>query len=156
MRTLEITEADYSNSKHAEAVLEVTDRYARDPMGSEEPLSPKVREKLIDEMKNFPCSFSIIAFVDDKPAGVANCVYSFSTFKAARIINIHDLAVMPDFRGQGIGEALLATVEKKAEKEKCCKITLEVREDNRARSLYERFGFSYGNPRMFFMDKELD
>ncbi|MFO8066626.1 MAG: hypothetical protein R6U11_03490 [Bacteroidales bacterium] len=40
-------------------------------------------------------------------------------------------------------------------KENCCKVTLEVREDNRARNLYERSGFSYGEPRMFFMEKEV-
>jgi ribosomal protein S18 acetylase RimI-like enzyme len=79
----------------------------------------------------------------------------FSTFKAQKVINIHDLAVNPQFRGNGIGEALLAEVERKAKKENCCKVTLEVREDNRARNLYERAGFSYGEPRMFFMEKEI-
>jgi len=37
---------------------------------------------------------------------------------------------------------------------KCCKLTLEVRVDNRARELYERFGFETGDPEMLFMTKE--
>jgi ribosomal protein S18 acetylase RimI-like enzyme len=49
----------------------------------------------------------------------------------------------------------MKAVEKRAMEENCYKITLEVREDNRARSLYERFGFEYGEPRMFFMEKKV-
>ena len=69
---------------------------------------------------------------------------------------MHDLAVSPEFRGKGIGRGLLGAVEKKAKAENCCKITLEVREDNRAKRLYERQGFSNGDPRMFFMEKYLE
>jgi ribosomal protein S18 acetylase RimI-like enzyme len=82
-------------------------------------------------------------------------VFSFSTFYAKKVLNVHDLAVNPAFRGNGVGEALLAAVEKEAKEENCCKITLEVREDNRAQNLYERFGFSNEEPRMFFMEKML-
>jgi len=65
------------------------------------------------------------------------------------------LVVKPEFREKGIGEALMNAVEEKAKEENCKKITLEVREDNRARSLYERFGFEYGEPKMFFMEKKI-
>lgn len=155
MKKLEILEADFSNKTHTDAIMFVTEEYAKDPMGLDKPLSATVRDKLIEEMKKFPGSFSMIAFFDGEPAGVANCIYSFSTFNAAKIINIHDLAVIPAYRSKGIGEALLVSVEKKAAETNCCKVTLEVREDNRARNLYERNGFSYGNPRMYFMSKNL-
>lgn len=155
MRKLEIVKADLSNEEHSNAILTITDAYARDPMGLNRPLTENVKNTLIENLNNFPCNLHFIAFMDGKPAGVANCVFSFSTFFAAKVLNVHDLAVNPTYRGNGIGEALLGAVEKEAEKENCCKITLEVREDNRARSLYERFGFSYGEPRMFFMDKKL-
>lgn len=155
MKELVIIEADLSNKEHADAVLFVTNEYAKDPMGLGEQLPEKVREKLIDEIKKFSGWLSFLAFYDDQPAGIANCVYSFSTFNAAWVINVHDLAVLPTFRSKGIGEALLAAVEKKAEKTNCCKVTLEVREDNRARNLYERMGFEYGDPAMFFMSKYL-
>lgn len=155
MKELEIIEADLRNKKHADAILYITNQYASDPMGLGESLSEDVREKLIKEMKAFSGAFSLIAYFNDDPAGVANCVYSFSTFNASKVINIHDLAVISSFRDKGIGKALIDSVEKKAVNEKCCKVTLEVREDNRARNLYERMGYSYGNPTMYFMSKLL-
>lgn len=155
MKELHIIEADFSNKEHAEAVLFVTNEYAKDPMGRGEALPDDIKESLIEKVKNFPVWFSFLAMFNNEPAGIANCVYSFSTFNAAKVINVHDLAVLPQFRGKGIGEALLATVEKKAKETNCCKVTLEVREDNRARNLYERMDFEYGDPRMFFMSKYL-
>lgn len=155
MQKLEIIKADLDNDKHSSAILELTDSYAQDPMGLDSPLKKEVKQKLIAELKKFPCNLHFIAFMDGKPAGVANCVFSFSTFYAAKVINIHDLAVNPSYRSNGIGEALMGAVEKEAVAENCCKVTLEVREDNRARNLYERSGFSYGEPRMFFMEKKL-
>lgn len=155
MQKLEIIKADLENDQHSSAILELTDSYAKDPMGLDGPLNEEVKKKLIAELKKFPCNLHFIAYMDGKPAGVANCVFSFSTFYAAKVINIHDLAVNPSYRSNGIGEALIGAVEKEAIAENCCKVTLEVREDNRARNLYERSGFSYGEPRMFFMEKKL-
>lgn len=155
MKKLEIVRADLTKESHSQAVLEITDMYAQDPMGMNRSLPEGTKSKLIDELRKFPCNLHLIAFIDGEPAGIANCVFSFSTFYAQKVLNVHDLAVNPAFRGNGIGQALLSSVEKEARKEECCKVTLEVREDNRARSLYERFGFSYGEPRMFFMEKML-
>lgn len=155
MRKLEIVRADLSNQEHQQAILDITDMYAQDPMGMNRSLGEETKANLIEELKNFPCNMHLIAYVDENAAGIANCVFSFSTFYAKKVLNVHDLAVNPAFRGNGVGEALLAAVEKEAEKENCCKITLEVREDNRAQNLYERFGFSNEEPRMFFMEKML-
>lgn len=153
MKKIKIIEADLSDKNHADAVLFLTNEYAKDPMGLEEPLSEDIQSKLIKQMKNTPNVFSLIAFVDGEPAGIANCITSFSTFNAAKVINVHDLSVRAVFRGNGIGEALLKAVEEKAAQNNCSKITLEVREDNRAKNLYDRMGFSYGNPTMYFMSK---
>lgn len=155
MNKLEIVEVDLSNNDHKESILKITNRYAKDPMGDGKPLANAVKTNLIDELKAFDSYLGLLAFVNGEGAGLANCFYGFSTFKAARLINIHDLAVLPKFRSMGIGKALLGSVVKKAEEENCCKVTLEVREDNRARNLYEREGFSYGNPTMYFMTKEI-
>ncbi|MGM0745872.1 MAG: GNAT family N-acetyltransferase, partial [Bacteroidota bacterium] len=114
MKELVIIEADLNNPNHAEALLFSTDQYARDAMGMKRPLKEETKAVLVDKLKSFPCYIGFLAFIDDQPAGVANCVYSFSTFKAQKVINIHDLAVNPQFRGNGIGEALLAEVERKA------------------------------------------
>ncbi len=155
MQKLEIIKADLDNDVHGKAILQITDAYARDPLGMGQSLPQQVKDSLIEKLRDFQCSIHFIAFMDEEPVGVANCVFSFSTFYAAKVVNIHDLAVNPEFRGNGIGEALLGAVQRMAEDEDCCKITLEVREDNRARKLYERFGFTFGEPRMFFMEKPI-
>jgi ribosomal protein S18 acetylase RimI-like enzyme len=85
----------------------------------------------------------LLAFADEQPVGLAVCFFGFSTFNARPLLNIHDLAVLPAYRGKGVGRALLVEAEKHARARGCCRLTLEVQDDNiRARSLYERFGFS--------------
>ncbi len=70
------------------------------------------------------------------------CFVGLSTFSALPLLNIHDLAVRPEFRGTGLGRALLDAAEDEARERGCCKLTLEVQEDNtRARSVYRAFGF---------------
>lgn len=155
MNEMEIIEVDLKRPDHSSAVLQITNRYAKDPMGDEKPLPETIKADLIKELMSFDPYLGILAFVNGEAAGLANCFYGFSTFKAARLINIHDLAVLPKYRSMGIGQALIGSVVKRAREENCCKVTLEVREDNRARNLYEREGFSYGKPTMYFMTKEL-
>jgi ribosomal protein S18 acetylase RimI-like enzyme len=83
-----------------------------------------------------------LALDDATPIGIAVCFVGFSTFAARPLINIHDLAVVPECRGQGVGRLLLERVEAKGRELGCCKLTLEVREDNhRAQRLYQKFGF---------------
>ena len=83
----------------------------------------------------------------------------FSTFYARPLLNIHDLAVHRDYRGQGVGRALIAAIEEKARKLNCCKLTLEVRQDNDiAWGLYRNVGFGNegtGGGQMAFMTKPL-
>ncbi|MGN6277655.1 MAG: GNAT family N-acetyltransferase, partial [Sphingomonas sp.] len=56
------------------------------------------------------------------------------------------LAVLPRYRGQGIGRALLAAVEQEAKRRGACKLTLEVLGGNApAIALYAAEGFAqYG------------
>ena len=89
-----------------------------------------------------PTSRVWLALDGDMAVGVCVGFLGFSTFQALPLINIHDLAVLPEQRGRGIGRALLAAVEAQARTEGCCKLTLEVQEDNApARGLYQSFGF---------------
>jgi len=155
MEKFSIIEADLSSETHADAILSLTNAYAQDPMGLNRPLKGDVKDRLIREMRKFESTICFLAVYEEKAVGLANCFYGFSTFEGKKLINIHDLAVIPSARNKGIGEALLAAVERKAKNENCCKVTLEVREDNRARKLYERFGYSYGEPTMLFMTKEV-
>lgn len=156
MSAIKITEANLSNPEHADAITQITNEYAKDPMGINRELDEEVKSRLISEMNLFPCMINFIAYSEGKAVGLANCFFGFSTFNAKKLLNIHDLIVLPGERSRGIGEKLLRAVEDKAHETDCCKVVLEVREDNRAKNLYERFGFTYGEPLMYFMTKELE
>ena len=138
--------ADLTNSWHARAVIDLLDGYARDPMGGGQPLPPDVRERLIPVLQAQPGGRYFLAFDGDTPVGVAICFLGIATFKARPLLNIHDLAVRPASRGQGVGGKLLTALEQEAQLLGCCKLTLEVRGDNPARRLYLDFGFDPGEP----------
>jgi len=57
-------------------------------------------------------------------------------------LNLHDLSVIAEYRGQGVGRLLLAAVEEKARALGCMKVTLEVLEANPARKIYEAMGYA--------------
>jgi len=139
--------ANYNDPNHAEQVVMLLDKYARDPMGGNEPLNPEVAQSLPTKLANFPTAFSVIGYVqnekgEQKPIALANCFMGFSTFKAKPLINIHDLYVDEDLRGLHIGQRMLAEIERIGQEKGCCKITLEVLEGNtRGQRAYEKFGF---------------
>lgn len=153
---IEIIQADLDNPKHAADIVNIVDLFAKDPMGQNEPLSEEVRVDMIAEMKKIPTTMTYIAYMGEKALGIVTCFIGYSTFTASKTFKIHDVAVHPDARGLGIGTKLLETVEAEAEELGCSKITLEVRTDNPAKKLYEREGFEYGEPKWWFMTKDLD
>jgi len=138
---LTIALADYAEPRDAADLVALLDAYARDPMGGGEPLRDDVKARLASELAGNPQAFSLLARLDDRAVGLANCFMGYSTFAAAPLVNIHDLAVLPETRGHGVGKALLAAVEAEALKRGACKITLEVLSGNPARHLYAREGF---------------
>ncbi|ETX05446.1 MAG: GNAT family acetyltransferase [Candidatus Entotheonella gemina] len=143
MESVEIVEADLSRAAHQHAVSELINAYAADPMGDGKPLAAKVRKALIPGLRQHPATLIFLAYQGDDAIGIAVCFLGFSTFAAKPLINIHDLAVLPGYRGLGIGRQLLEAVERKARMLDCCKLTLEVFEHNhRARRLYEAVGFA--------------
>ena len=138
---LTIALADYTDPRDAADVVALLDAYARDPMGGGEPLAENVKARLAGDLAANPHAFSLIARSGGEAVGLANCFMGYSTFAAAPLVNIHDLAVLPDARGAGIGKALLAAIEAEALKRGACKITLEVLSGNPARHLYAREGY---------------
>ena len=141
--SLAIVEADLSLDRYQKDVVALTAAYALDEMGNGGPLPPETLEELIPALRRHPTTIIFIAYLDGAPVGIANCFLGFSTFKARQLINVHDLAVLPEYRGCNIGPRLLQAVERKARELGCCKITLEVQEGNtRARHVYESQGFA--------------
>jgi ribosomal protein S18 acetylase RimI-like enzyme len=140
---VEIVDADFENAVHCAGIIEVLDSYAADPIGGGEPLTADVRERLVPALRDHPTALVLLAFEQECPVGIAVCFQGFSTFRARALLNIHDLAVLPKWRGRGIGRSLLAAAEDRARRCGCCKLTLEVQDDNgRALGLYRSFGFS--------------
>ncbi|HEX7070422.1 MAG TPA: GNAT family N-acetyltransferase, partial [Rhodothermales bacterium] len=129
--------------------------------GNSRPLDDDVRARLINGLRAHPTTRVFLAYDGDEAVGVAVCFMGYSTFAAKPLINIHDLAVLPEYRGRGIGRSLLNAVEEYARAEGCCKVTLEVFESNhRARKTYAAAGFGApvygdGEERTLFLSKSL-
>ncbi len=137
-----IRPADLADPCDGLAVVTLLDCYAGDPCGGGQPLPRDVRERLVPALRDHPTALVLLAFADDEPIGIAVCFTGFSTFRARPLLNIHDLAVLEQHRGKGVGKALLRAVEDHARRTGCCKMTLEVQDANtRARTLYQRCGF---------------
>ena len=155
-----VREADLDDDRDSKGFIEVLDSYASAPVGGGKPLAPDVRERVVPMLRAHPTSLVLLAFVDDEPVGVAVCFFGLSSFRARPLLNIHDLAVLPRYQGKGVGQALLEAVEDHARRKGCCKLTLEVLDDNtRARALYRRFGFGdvvVGNSATRFLAKLLE
>ena len=141
--SIEIVEADLTLPEHQRAVLAMVDAYSRDAMGNAKPLEPDVRSRLIPGLQKHPTTMIFLAFDCDRPVGAAVCFLGFATFAAKPLINIHDFVVLPESRGKGVGRRLLQAVEEKARQLDCCKLTLEVMDNNhRALRMYEAAGFA--------------
>ena len=143
MTMADIQIADFSNPAHASAVVYLLNEYAKDPMGGGEPLSDFVKANLVTEMAKRSGVYAILAFVNGQPAGLANCIEGFSTFACKPLLNIHDMVVLAEYRGQGISSQLLKKAEEIANGLGCCKLTLEVLEGNKlAQVAYIANGFA--------------
>jgi GNAT superfamily N-acetyltransferase len=137
-----IVRADLNRIPHQRAVLALMDAFSRDAMGNSRPMAPDVRDRLIPGLKAHPTTLIFLAYVDAYPVGLAICFHGFSTFAALPLINIHDFVVLAEARGRGVGRRILAAVEAAARDRGCCKVTLEVQENNhRARKVYAAAGF---------------
>ncbi len=140
--SLTVSPVNYHNAEHCQALVMLLDAYARDPMGGAEPLPEQVKARLCSDLAARQNAASFIAWRDGQPVGLVNCLEGYSTFKASPLMNIHDIAVLPGQRGQGVGQALLQAAQDHARARGCCKLTLEVLTGNGvALRSYERFGF---------------
>jgi ribosomal protein S18 acetylase RimI-like enzyme len=161
MQSVVIVEANLEDPKHQRAVIAMVNAYASDAMGNGSALPEQVRNELIPALRRHPTSLVFLAFAGDEPVGIAVCFLGFSTFAARPLLNVHDLAVVAEYRRQGLGRQLLEAVEARSRLLGCCKLTLEVREDNHpALRLYHHVGFGdvafpEGATRVWFLEKRL-
>jgi ribosomal protein S18 acetylase RimI-like enzyme len=134
--------ADLADARDAESIVTLLNAYAIEPVGGGKPLTRDVRERLVPALRAIPRALVLLAFAGDAAVGITVCFVGFSTFQARPLLNIHDLAVLPEYRRKGVARALLQAAEDSARSQGCCRLTLEVLEANSgARALYHRFGF---------------
>ena len=83
------------------------------------------------------CARSILAEVDGRIVGYV------LFWLLSEEVDIHNIAVHPDFRRHGVGRHLLEEVVAAARRQKCIRVTLDVRRSNLpAQRLYRSFGFA--------------
>ena len=138
---LTIRLANLDDPSDQAAIVGLLDHYAEHPMGQGKPLAEVVRDELIRALQNHPTTRVFLALDQEVAVGMATSFIGFSTFKARQLINVHDLIVHGDCRGQGVGKAILQTVAEYARENHFCAVTLEVKADNPARHLYQQVGF---------------
>jgi GNAT superfamily N-acetyltransferase len=110
------------------------ERLAHECVATEEGL----RETLFGER---PQAEVVIARLGEAPAGFALFFHNYSTFLARRGLYLEDLFVFPEFRGRGVGEALLAHLARLAVERQCGRFEWWVLDWNEpAIRFYERLG----------------
>ncbi len=82
----------------------------------------------------------IIAEYHGQPVGYTLFFHNFSTFLGRPGIYIEDIYVTPEYRGKGIGKALLNYCAMLARKRKCGRMEWWVLKWNPAREFYEKIG----------------
>lgn len=151
-----IAPLNWSDAAQCAAWLALLDHYACSDAGGGQPLTAAVRAALPERLAKRPGSVVLLAWLEAGPAGAAeahpsgspqavgllNAFEGFSTFAAAPLLNVHDLAVHRDWQRRGIARALLQAAQVVARQRGCCKLTLEVlRNNHAARALYAGCGY---------------
>jgi len=114
--------------------------------------NPWTREMYLAELQNTGVSFCFLARGDDGRS-VGFC----SVWRILDELHINNLAVLPDFRRDGVGTALLRHVIREGVARGAKRATLEVRRSNEsARLLYERFGFTVAGVRPDYYSKPVE
>lgn len=155
---VEVRIADYADPRDARALVALLDAYACDAAGGGHPLPAEVKAGLPQALARRQGAFSVIAWtprgaggVDgpdgpagaEQPVGLVNCLEGFSTFSCRTLVNVHDVVVLPAWRGRRITQQMLAAVERVARERGACKLTLEVLAGNApALRAYTREGFA--------------
>lgn len=84
----------------------------------------------------------LVARYNGKLIGIAAISFAWTLEHGGKSAWLDELYVLPEYRGNGIGSALLESMIDALKKEGCSAIDLEVEEDHRrAEHLYKRKGF---------------
>lgn len=112
---------------------------------------PWSRQAFADEMEN---KIAVYFTAKDNGKVIGYCGF----WQAADEADITNIAVLPQFRKQGVGGELLKSLIKKADEMGLVQINLEVRKSNEpAKRLYEKYGFEpIGERKRYYRDNNED
>jgi GNAT superfamily N-acetyltransferase len=152
-----IEQADFSRTDHRQAIIALMNDYMADTMGGKLPsYSKTMANEVLKGLEEHPSKLILLVKLENKYIGLTNCFINFGTFAAKPFINIHDIVVLKNYRGKGVGRILMEEIIRQASELDCAKITLEVREDNTyAQKLYRKMGYEECDPPMHFWTKYL-
>jgi GNAT superfamily N-acetyltransferase len=106
------------------------------------------QDLLRDAFGPHPKFRSLIAEWKGEPAGYASFFHFYSTYQGRSALFLEDLFVLDQFRGNGIGMALLSAVTKLAVDEGCFGLRWEVLDWNHpAIEFYKKLGATFLNER---------
>jgi GNAT superfamily N-acetyltransferase len=101
----------------------------------------QLRRSLFPDDGSAPAAHCVIAEADGQAAGFALYFFNYSTFLARSGLYLEDLFVRPEFRGQGLGKALLLQLAKLANARGCGRMEWSVLDWNQpAIEFYEALG----------------
>jgi GNAT superfamily N-acetyltransferase len=115
--------ADYKTDKDPAAIEMLMTHSSMDPMGGGEPLPNEVLSNLRNTLATIPNGSIILIYDEQSSVALATALQGFSTFKCQLLLNIHDVIVLPEYRGCGLAKRLVAELESLAVHRGCCKLT---------------------------------
>jgi GNAT superfamily N-acetyltransferase len=91
-----------------------------------------------------PAARTLLAFVEDQPIAYATYYFTFGTMVGNRGLWLDDLFIVPEFRGKGIGQALMRHLAGIAVQNDCARFEWMVLDWNeRAIRFYEQLGAQF-------------
>ena len=103
---------------------------------------PEAARKFLRERLYLGENMIFLAYIEDRPVGFTQLYPLFSSTSMKRIWLLNDLYVVPDMRGQRIGEQLIQRAADFARSFGAAKLKLSTQTTNLSgQKLYERVGF---------------
>jgi ribosomal-protein-alanine N-acetyltransferase len=114
-------------------------------------------EETVPEWLGYDSTVTIIAKVNERPAGFAMIGAPFGRYDLQNVVELLAIAVEPESRRKGIGELLLKEVDEKAKELNIFRIFLHTAIENLpARSLFSKAGYSPWEIKYSFYPKGQD
>ncbi len=95
-----------------------------------------------------------LAYINDKAVGFTQLYPLFSSVTMQPIYILNDLYVDADYRGKGIGEALINKAKSFSKERQTKGLAIQTAFNNPAQHLYERLGFVKDTDLQFFWTNE--